>query len=239
LSVCLLVFGFILISNTNFAREQSRRQYCAFQLSNLGVAIREYAFHGKNQVAPEIESSGPLGFAGVYAARLHDRGLLCEEMSLWCPSGQCEDFSVGAGKTVASLPTVEQLMRAGPDSLRVWKGWIGGSYAYNLGVISNGRFCMPRYLSRSTFAILGDAPVLISGKFSWSNHGWNQCNILYEDGRVALKVCGPNVEETDHPYLNRNGELNAGVDDNDSALGPSYMGPLDDVNIIHTNMLRP
>lgn len=238
LAVCVLVFGFILISNTFIAREQARRQSCGYQMSKLGFAFQDYAYHSRDQVGPEIELAGPLSFAGVYAVRLHDSNLLCIDDSLWCPGSEQSDSLIPI-TSIRALPSVEQLMRAKAQELQIWKRWIGGSYAYNLGVMYNGRYFMPRYLSRSHFAILGDAPVLVKGTLSWNNHGANVSNILYEDGRVDSRVCGSKVESIDHPYLNERGELHAGVDDEDAALGPSQMGPFDSIETLETLLARP
>ncbi len=86
LAVSILIFGTVILSNTYIAREQARQQSCAYNLTGWGTAIRDYAFHQPNQVAPEIAAQGRLSFAGIYAPRLKDRGLLTSENSLWCPS---------------------------------------------------------------------------------------------------------------------------------------------------------
>ncbi len=129
-------------------------------------------------------------------------------------------------------------MNAQLAELEMWKRWIGGSYAYNLGVMSDGEYRMPRYLSRPEFAIMGDSPVIENNKLVWRSHGLNRCNILYEDGRVVLRVCGPDVEAINHPYMNDKGELKAGCNDNDSSLGPSFFSPLDDQNFYLINLKK-
>ncbi len=235
LGVCILVFGTVILSNTHLAREQARQQSCAYNLTNFGYNIEDYAFHGPNQVAPEIEPFGPLAFAGIYSVRLNDRQLLTEVNSLWCPSSYGSNPQLQMN-SIRSLPSLKDLMNAQLDELAQWRRWIGGSYAYNLGVMSHGQYRMPRYLSRPEFALMGDSPVIEHGEIKWNSHGRNRCNILYEDGRVVLQLCGPDVEMVNHPYLNEKGELKAGCNKDDSALGPSFFGPLDDFNVTRVQL---
>ncbi len=107
----------------------------------------------------------------------------------------------------------------------------GGHYAYNLGVYENGRYRAPKFEGRSSFAILGDAP--ISGQTLGNDHGpryfrWHHAggaNILYEDGSV--RFVEPNCMRFvhDHPYLNHELRVEAGVHVDDATLAPSWFGP--------------
>jgi hypothetical protein len=224
LAVCVLIFGTIIVSNTQLARDQARQQHCGYQLAKLGMAIQDFAFHGRRQVAPELEPEGRLAFAGVYAARLNDRMLLSDEDSVWCP-GSCGNSSDTTIRTVATIPSIKQLLAANLNEFESWRRWVGGSYAYSLGVIKNGQYGMPRYLSRPDFAILADAPELIDGQLHWNAHGAKRCNILFEDGRVWLQVVGSDSSTVDHPFVNEDGILKAGCNENDSVLGQSFFGP--------------
>jgi prepilin-type processing-associated H-X9-DG protein len=169
-----------------------------------------------------------------------------------------------------NIPSDQQLREASPAEWQLMRNWIGGNYAYNLGVIDGRCLKAPRFNGRTHFAWLGDAPMLLSALkqmetfsrvYDYSHNGlslrtnsernWNQfrneasantdqfCedgltwfshegrgfNIVFEDGHVAfvsLKGISPEALE---PFLNHAGSLQAGVEPNDSALGPSHFGP--------------
>lgn len=106
----------------------------------------------------------------------------------------------------------------------------GGHYAYNLGVYEDGRYRAPKFEARSTFAVLGDAPISgqslddgASRRFRW-HHG-NGANILYEDGSVRFVEPHCMRFQHDHPYLNHDNLVEAGVHVDDAALAPSWYAP--------------
>ena len=231
-SISMLVLGTIGLSWVLQTQERARQRECSFQLASLGLAIQDYAFHQREQVAPELAPSGPLSFAGVYAVRLNDQRLLSSENTLWCPASfEVRDWLSTASQN--SLPSASDLMLANQRKLNAWQRWIGGSYAYNLGVIRDDEYMPTRFLSRSHFAIMGDAPKIIEGKIRWSAHGLYIANILYEDGSVRLQRTDKLGSHIDHPYFNRDGLLQAGCDENDAAMGPSFYKPLSSNTLIN------
>ncbi len=233
-AMSVLVFGCVTLSWALQTQERARRQRCAFQLANLGIAIQDYAFHRQDQIAPEVDLDGPLAFAGVYAPRLNNQQLLNRDDCLWCPNSS-ETITFLHDSPVDSLPSLAQLMAANDEQLKAWQRWIGGSYAYNLGVFSDGRYQTPRFLSRANFAIMGDSPTIENGQIKWNSHGINLCNVLFEDGHVKLVYCGPRRELIGHPFLNDEGNLKAGLNDQDSAMGPSFYRPLEGVRLLPTS----
>jgi hypothetical protein len=226
-SLTAAVIGFCLIAPAILrSRETARTSQCAAGLITLGQQIRDFALQNRQARLPEVPTDGPLAFAGVYAIRLNDSELLEEKQKLWCPSSGDERLSVvGVGER--RLPSAAELQCLPLERLRTWQRIAGGSYAYNLGVVVNNEHTMPSLDDRSDIAILGDAPLpAIGTKLIFSAHRGMASNVLYQDGRVRLMRLGHGYDGPDHPYLNRRGIIEAGVEQGDSALGASYLSPL-------------
>jgi hypothetical protein len=227
MSLTAAAIGFCLVAPAVLqTRETARASQCASGLMTLGLQIRDFAFKHRYSRVPEVEAEGPLAFAGVYAIRLNDADLLDETQSLWCPSsGDARLSEVGIGER--RFPSADELKRLPGSKRRVWQHIVGGSYAYNLGVIINNQHTMPSLEDASDVAILADAPGMPDErKLVFTAHRGVASNVLYRDGRVQLLRMNRRYDGPDHPYLNRNGVIQAGVDVGDSALGASYQPPL-------------
>jgi hypothetical protein len=209
------------------SQEGARTAQCAGQLHEIGQMIRDYAFYRPKHVVPEVDATGPLAFAGVYAIRLSDAGLLDDRSMLWCPNNQPADqltFSLGSGPA----PRIEELMTMPQSRREIWQRIAGGSYAYNLGIMVDQQHATPQMQNRAGFAILADAPLRESAdKKIWTVHFGSSSNVLFEDGHVQLMRFDDHLDLLDHPYWNHQGENRAGVDSNDSVLGRSGRNPLD------------
>lgn len=231
----------VLLPSVWYSREESRRFACSNNLREMGESLQRFADSNQRHQFPQIETRGPMSFAGMYVVRLHEAGLLGSTQLLWCPTNSRSTFQV-------SVPSTDQLLRAPEDLHDSWKRFIGGSYAYNLGVIENGIYRTP-CSTDSEVPLLGD---MVCDEDLKANlkpviHGANITNILYSDGRVrAIKL--PNlsgsstslklplskidtdadstISPIDHPYLNRSLLNAAGLDSNDWCLGPSFRSPL-------------
>ena len=266
LSASLLLIASLLFPALLNGRSHARRVECSYNLSSLAAMLTQYASVATDGRIPEVPRSGELSFSGVYALRLNEAQLLENARSLWCPS--MVSFSPDCR---LSVPTEQQLKSATASELMLFQNWIGGNYAYNLGVVDGRRLKAPRYHGRSQFAWLGDAPIIAGvdnspvflrihdlafsdldnsagqtqsrwwtivgnigpdcaesrckGKMTWLSHEGRGFNIVFEDGHVSfisLKGISP---EGLAPFLNHAGSLEAGVEPNDSALGPSSFGP--------------
>ena len=209
------------------SREGARASQCAGRLQELGQMIRDYAFFRPEHVVPEVESDGPLAFAGIYAIRLGDANLLDDRSKLWCPdntpANQLSFAFVGSRG-----PTIQELVEMPTSRRNIWQRVAGGSYSYNLGIMINSQHATPRMQSRPNFAILADAPLRTSGEQkAWTVHLGTASNILYEDGHTQLVRFDKPLDLVDHPYWNHNGKNRAGIDVNDSVLGGSGRNPLD------------
>lgn len=234
----------ILLPSVWYTREESRRFACSNNLREIGESLQRFTDGNQRHQFPRIETQGPTSFAGMYVVRLQEAGLLNSTRFLWCPSSATSSFPI-------FIPTTQQLMQAPEDLHDSWKRFIGGSYAYNLGVLENGIYRAP-CSTESDVPILGD---MVCEEDLQANlrpviHGANITNILYSDGKVrAIKLPTlPDVPQSspravsssinhkhpipyvgsslDHPYLNREMVNAAGLDTNDWCLGPSYRSPL-------------
>lgn len=210
-------------------RESARQISCAENLRNLGVALTGFADFSRQHRFPEINTSGPLTFAGVYAIRLQDASLLDSSKWLHCPSNDYIDFPM-------PVPTSAEFLAAAPDQQRIWRYVAGGNYAYNLGNLVNGKYEAPRSDSPVRVALVGDmwpkslgaidnvgSPIVL--------HGDRGANILYSDGstqwiRIPEQVQGLAV---DHPFLNADLEQGVGLGLSDACLAPSYWLPAVDL----------
>jgi len=209
------------------SQEGARTAQCAGQLREIGQMIRDYAFYRPKHVVPEVDAAGPLAFAGVYAIRLSDAGLLDDRSILWCPNNQPSDqltFSLGSGPA----PKINDLVAMMKARREIWQRIAGGTYAYNLGIMIDQQHETPQMQNRSSFAILADAPLRQSpDKKIWTVHFGSSSNVLFEDGHIQLMRFDKHLDLLDHPYWNHQGENRAGVDSNDSVLGRSSRNPLD------------
>jgi prepilin-type processing-associated H-X9-DG protein len=267
LSACVLVVASLLFPAIINGRSMARQMECSQHLSSLATWLTEYASLQSDGRIPEVPTRGYRSFAGIYAIQLNDCQLLEDRRAVWCPS-----VASFVDSPAPDLPSDTQLMSASPQEWLTIREWVGGNYAYNLGVLDRRRVRAPRYMGRTHFAWLGDAPILIStmrdnpyglqaltikeerqleetnrstfsrlwGMFSgmgapesqqpssqltWVSHDGRGINIVFEDGHVAFVDLRNVSSELLEPYLNHAGSLEAGVEPNDSALGPSSRGP--------------
>jgi hypothetical protein len=130
---------------------------------------------------------------------------------------------------VSQVATIDQLHIASVDQLREMQRWLGGHYAYTLGVIDEDQYAPPRFESRSTFAVMSDAPMsaIVEGVVSSDQIGHDGIgiNVLFEDGRVQFIQLSSLDSMPDHPLLNHEGRPEAGVNVDDASLAPSWSAP--------------
>ncbi|MEO1614549.1 MAG: H-X9-DG-CTERM domain-containing protein [Planctomycetota bacterium] len=208
-------------------RFEARKTLCQEQLRELGTSLRQYVSYNDQGRLPQVAPEGPEAFAGIYAMRLADAGLLTNPSMRWCPSADFPDTA-----KQYTLPTVKELETLSVNELKNVQGLAGGHYAYTLGVVDERGYSPPRFQSRARFAVMADAPLfgdpsdLKSGvRFS---HGDEGVNVLYEDGSVRFVRIGEFVSLQDHPFQNHSGEWEAGVNIDDASLAPSWRPPFSD-----------
>lgn len=226
-------------------RSEARSVACQDNLRQLGVALGQFAMRESESHLPALAQQGPEAFSGMYAVRLADRGLLSDASLRWCPATDLPLAEAppptgdGSSRTAPALThlvvgkDLERAADARDVSLLRWLQRVaGGHYAYSLGVINGTRYDAPQYEGRTSFAVLGDAP--ISGhqvtdgvdvsKLRWS-HGGDGANLLYEDGSVRHLRIPAMLGLADHPFVNHRGSFEAGVNIDDASLAPSWRPP--------------
>lgn len=237
LTISLIALCCLLLPAMLNFRSESRRLQCAENLRINGQALIQFAIHSPDRRFPAVAQSGPEAFSGIYAVRLGSVGLLDSTSQLFCAGLPKVDNAVS--RRLSRLPSVEELHTATPYHLSQWKKLLGGDYAYNLGIIERHGLVAPKNNGSSHFAILADSPgvsqsgpALSGSSLSGSlvpAHDGRGANILYDDGHVQF-ICRKRLERPelmeDHPFYNRLGDQEAGLDEQDASLAPSFFPPL-------------
>jgi prepilin-type processing-associated H-X9-DG protein len=220
-AVAALVVFCLLFPGVVSSRELDRQNRCTYRLQRLGSALAAFADVNARHQIPSVDLDGPMSFAGSYAIRLKDLGLIDDDQLVWCPSVEGADCAFG------SIPTRETIEVSNGAQLVHLQKIAGGSYAYNLGYRHDGRYETPRLMGRSQFAIMADAPASErDGRAIWIVHGGRGANVLFEDGHVQFVHSVESLPWIDNPFSNHVGKQEAGVDPNDSSLGPSHLNPV-------------
>ena len=215
-----LAASMLLFPALSQSRYSARLAACQNNLRQIGLALTNYSeLH--NGDFPEVAREGNLAAAGVYATKLQASGLLPDAQLVVCPASElaerAEPFSV---------PTVEQLENARGDGLSKLHRVVGGSYGYNLGYVSDGRYFPTKNLRRPRFPILADAPSEQLVRHQSTNHGGCGQNVWCEDGSVMyITGCKSNDSDQDI-FANDQGEVAAGLHPEDAVIGPSPAKPL-------------
>lgn len=219
----------LLLPTLAEGRFEARKIACQDHLRQFGTAITQYVNQSPQERLPAVSATGPEAFAGVYAVRLKDAGLLYDPSIRWCPSLNAprkEQLTLTSMNEVASL---EELRMASVDRLRKIQQFVGGQYAYTLGVIEQEKLASPRFESRSSFAIMADVPLKTfqdrEGIEELVGHSGNGINVLFEDGRVQFVSLTALESMPDHPLLNNDGKVEAGLTVDDASLAPSWRPP--------------
>ena len=232
LVACVVVLCSLLLPTVVKARHESRKAQCSSNLAETGFELVDFAMARPDQRFPLVDEDGPLGFAGIYSLQLKETGRLRRTSQLLCAGrvGDCELAECG------KMPRLVELLVIPEEELIYWQKHLGGDYAYNLGVIENGRSVAPQLQGRTSFAILGDAPEIFSGADSSQAerlvaHDGFGINVFYEDGHVSFISAKALLKEeglSDHPLRNHQGVHEVGIEPRDSSLAPSHWSPLGD-----------
>ena len=221
----------LLLPSLAEGRFAARRDACQDQLRRFGTAITQFVMLNQQQKLPSVAESGPEAFAGVYAIRLFEAGLLDDPSMRLCPSlafGR-DVHSEQAFSELNEFVGSKQLHSVSTDQLIRWQQRAGGDYAYSLGVIDGNHYSTPRYEARSSFAVMSDSPIASFDdheiQANQVGHSGRGMNVLYEDGRVQFISIESLQSMPDHPLLNDRGTVEAGVDLDDAVLAPSWRPP--------------
>ncbi len=233
-AAAVVVLGILLPALAN-GRFESRKVACQDQLRRLGVALTQFVNRTPEQRLPAVAESGPEAFAGVYALRLHDSGLMPDANLRWCPSLPEPDPNEATLVNLGELDRIEDLQNVSVNQLHQIQQYSGGHYAYNLGVLEEERFTSPKFEARASFAVMADTPMIGNlgvddlGRSEqlakWIGHGGRGINVLFEDGAVRFIPVEALRTMPDHPLLNHEGQVEAGVNIDDATLAPSWRAP--------------
>jgi len=223
LIACVAVLFCLLIPTVLRARFESRRAQCAYRISYLGRGLIDLASVDPQQRFPAVAEEGPESFAGMFAIRLCDVGLVNAPSDLWCASLEGCRPSRGS---LEYIPSMSQLRTFDSPKLELCRNEAGGDYAYSLGLIDDGVIVPPRCEGRTHFAVLADAPIIQHGREEFVAHDGLGMNIFFEDGHVAFLVpeCWQD-EIGDNPFCNIRQDRAAGLNSRDASLGPSHFHP--------------
>lgn len=228
LSIGLVCLSCVILPAILRVRFESRRAQCAENLRLNGQALFCFALRSADQRLPAVPSAGPEAFAGIYSVRLVNAGLMNSASQLRCVS--LAGIERPMVTDISRFPTLFEIRQATQQQLAIWKQHLGGDYAYNLGIFDKLGVVAPKNTGSSHFAILADSPTTISGEETWSAHDGKGSNILYDDGHVAF-ITHSQLDSIgivgDHPFWNRHGFREAGLDNTDASLAPSPCPPLD------------
>lgn len=215
----LLVFGALLFPSINNMRLQAQRATCQYRLVQTGAALWEYAQLQPNHRYPRIPEEGKFAVAGNVPFTLRNAGFIPDRQNLICPSVADPECGLNV-----KFPSEEDFEEAIGPELRSCQQRMGGTYAYNMGYVRDGHLMAAMLAARENFALIADAP----GDLTRPVHDGIGVNVLFEDGhsRFLRLVPGGKFLMNDNPFRNRNGYRAAGLDPNDSSLGPSEARPL-------------
>jgi hypothetical protein len=225
--VVLAAFTLILPALAN-SRYQARKAACQDNLRVLGEGLLGYSVREPGQRFPLVPISGSRSFAGVFAPVLFEYEMIGPEGSqVICPGPE-----LAVDDTRWSVPTLREIDQAEKSVLQYLQDRAGGSYAYCVGYVENGRLQAVKNLNRSNFALLSDAPSYYLPDRRSANHGGRGQNVYYEDGHYAFVTDLRFAPGSDDPWRNRDGFAEAGKDRFDSVVLPSGMRPIVDAETI-------
>jgi hypothetical protein len=212
LAACVLVAPLLLDSIS-----QARARRAERNLLKTSGALQGYA--DAHRVFPTPPDSGPLSRAGLYAPTLvSDQRLVADDGTLICP-----DTALSRSGTFR-IPTLEELNAAiGTPQFEEMVRTMGGDYGYTLGHRdASGKLQPNRDRRRAHHPLMADAPD--DGDERSSNHPDGIHHILFEDGHVKRLPPGE-LHREDHLFRNHDGNVAAGIDEEDAVIGDSHDQP--------------
>jgi hypothetical protein len=212
LAACLLVAPLLLDSIA-----QARARRAERNLMRTSAALQGYA--DTHRVFPTPPGSGPLSRAGLYAPTLvSEQRLVADDGALLVP-----DSELARGGRFR-VPSLEELRAAvGTPQFEEMVRTMGGDFGYTLGHRdATGTLQQNRDRRRGHHPLMADAPD--AGGERSDNHPDGIHHVLFEDGRVQ-RVLPNDLHEDDHLYKNHDGQVAAGIDDEDAVIGDSHHQP--------------
>jgi hypothetical protein len=200
----------------NQSRSNAERVACQQKLTNTYHAVAKYADLNKG-VLPVADESGNFAAAGIVGPRLYSAGFLDDPRTLVCPDSNlnCKD---------SDFPTLEQIRAASGEELARMRKTMGGTYAYALGFVKNGRYRKLSQAGRGDVPLVSDLPN--EDGSPRSHHGWGGRNVLIIDGRIIYLGNGAVPGSKDKQmHLNDEGRRAAGLGQHDDVVVHPTIGP--------------
>ncbi|MHB1423801.1 MAG: hypothetical protein ACYC3I_11520 [Gemmataceae bacterium] len=218
-ALLLLVLGGI---GSSFLLHQWRdyhgRTVCQDNLRRVWTGLQRYCdVHDGN--FPLVEEKGPHGVAGIFVPVLGDSGSLGHEIPIGCPSQE------NRPRQLRSLREMEDLYVSNPTAFRAEAQRLAGGYAYTLGYVDPvGGYHGLRRDFGDRLPIVADRLESLTQSNS-ANHGGAGQNVLYIGGHVEWhtnRYAGINGDDI---FVNRENQLLAGKDREDTVLGSGDASP--------------
>jgi hypothetical protein len=207
---CLLT----LVPALKRSRETWNTAACTNNLHQLGLALNRYA--ETHKTFPTIPAGDAVPFAGTFALRLREAGLLPDPSVLDCP---CD----GVNNIPSTFPDLRTLAKLGPNRASEMPVLNHADYAYTLGFEEGGRpTAVPAHV-HNDFPLLADRPpyadsVEILEGNSPNHHGAGQ-NVLFVGGHVGFYPTRQLGQDRDM-FLNDRHLPAPGVHSRDAVLVP-------------------
>ena len=203
---------FPIVMNSRYA---AQLRGCQQNLQQIGMALHDYS-STHDGLFTQGTGNAKLSVAGGYAPVLYNNQFVKRPRLFLCPNVQ--DGEKWSGW---QPPNSKVVAEATGRELANIQRQMGGSYGYNLGYWSNGRYFPPRNLWRSFYPIMADSPTLtLSGRRS-TNHGGNGLNVLFEDGHVQYMTDSQISPRKDSIFYSDRGRVEPGRHRNDAVIGES------------------
>ncbi|MEM7474044.1 MAG: hypothetical protein AAF483_03570 [Planctomycetota bacterium] len=228
LTISLVLICCMVLPAVIKARFVARKNRCEHNLVSNGHDLIAYSLSNPEGRFPFVGNNRQTGFAGIYSVHLVDAGNSIAFAQVACPSmlGTDQALPNDLPSTIPGLREIGQLTSA---DLSVIQRYLGGNYAYNIGVNEEGVRKAPKNEGRANFAILSDAPDFVQDGEQFVAHDGRGINILFEDGHVefveVVRTNDLSGSLLDHPFRNLDGVHAAGLNQSDAFLAPSYFTP--------------
>ncbi|MFO0871145.1 MAG: hypothetical protein U0935_19655 [Pirellulales bacterium] len=207
----LLAASFLFVPALAHSRFDAQRQACQNNLRQVGLALAGYAdLHGG--FFPQIPLSGNRSFAGIFAPVLREGQFLPASLALSCPSSDV------ARRSPWRIPTLSEIDAAREEQLVELRQSAGGGYGYNVGWMAGDEYRGPRNLRRQWFALVADSPGVDATGLRSDNHAGRGINVLYDDLHFGFQRRCAGADCVDELFLNRNGRIAPGVDEDDAVI---------------------
>jgi Protein of unknown function (DUF1559) len=215
-----LAISMLFLPALRQSRDAARRNGCSNNLRQLGAMLISYSeTKGHFFPTPTRQEN-----AGIFAVYLLEEGYAgSDELTrlLMCRSSPMADQQV-----TIYVPRMWELEAASAKERCQLKHSMSPCYAYLLGFVDGDRQCSVHNDHSCRKAVLADASSAKFDNLVSENHGGCGGNVLYQDGHVNFERQSTlRNEQLDVIYLNDAGKQEAGVNRNDTVLGPSAVTP--------------